>query len=280
MKNKHELALKNLERSIIIKENEEGGLGITDVISVEVSVIDNNAQRASDMANELFRLLEEKAINVTQRESNLQIAFLKKQQAKNDSMLTSARDTLVLFQKANRIYDISSQAKLTVQAISQLEADKMTFELQKSYLQQTYSSQSLAVNAINDKIAIYNNKIAELEKKNNQSLTPGLQKSLDIADRFTDLYKEVETYFQLNISLRQQLEIAKIKQQKNYTGISLIDNAKPAEYKFKPKRSIIVLMITAIYMMTILAWVLFKEYYSAMRKTHPEIFDALLRAIR
>lgn len=278
--NKWEMALKYLNNSIIIKENEEGGLGVTDVISVEVDVIDKNAQRASDMANELFRLLEEKAIYITQRESNLQIEFLKKQQTINDSMLSKARNELVNFQRSNRMYDISSQARLTVQAISQLEADKMSFELQKSYLQQSFSSQNLVVSAIDDKIAIYNRKIAELEKKNNQSLTPGLQKSLDLADRFTDLHKEVETYFQLNISLRHQFEIAKIKQQKSYIGISLIDSARPAEYKFKPKRSIFVVVITMIYMMIILTWVLFKEYYLYLKTTHPGKVNKLLKAIK
>jgi tyrosine-protein kinase Etk/Wzc len=280
MKNRLDIALKILDKNILIKENEEGGLGITDVISVEVTVIDINAQRASDMANEIFSLLEEKALIINQRESCLKIIFFIEQLKKDDSLLSLARITLKEFQKKNKVYDISSQAKSTARVIAQLEADKMTIELQKSLLQQSFSSNNIEINSLSDKIAIYNSKIRELEQQNNQSIMPGLQKSLDLADEYADLFKEVETYLQLNISLRQQLEIAKVKQQKNYSGISLVDCARPAQYKFKPKRAIFVLVLTFLYMTLILTWLLFREYYQYVRKNHPEKMEQLLKALR
>lgn len=138
MKNSLDLALKVLEKKIIVKEDEEGGLGITDVILVSVTVIDGKPQRASDMANALFDLLEKKVLEVNQREFLQQIDFLNRQISLDDSCLIRARKELKTFQLTNKMYDIPSQVKLTVRSLSQLEADKMSLEIQKAYLAKSF----------------------------------------------------------------------------------------------------------------------------------------------
>jgi capsule polysaccharide export protein KpsE/RkpR len=280
MKNSLDLALKALDKSIIIKEEEEGGLGITDVLTVSLTVVDQKAQRASDMANGLFDLLEKKVLEINQRESDLQIDFLNKQMLLDDTLLVRARKELKTFQTSNKMYDIPSQVKMTVRALSQLEADKMSLEFQKTYLLKSFSSQYSEINSLNEKLAVCNQKIAELEQQYNSSLVPGLQKSLELSDEYLDRLKEVETYIQLKFLLRQQLEIAKMKQQKSYTGISLIDHARPAQYKFKPKRSIVVLVLTFSYMALLLFWILFRNYYDYVRRNHPEKMSQLLDAVK
>jgi uncharacterized protein involved in exopolysaccharide biosynthesis len=280
MKNSLDLALKALDKSIIIKEEEEGGLGITDVLTVSITVVDGKAQRASDMANGLFDLLEKKALEMNQRESDLQIEFLNHQMFLDDTLLVRARNELKTFQMTYKMYDIPSQVRMTVRALSQLEADKMSLEFQKTYLLKSFSSQYSEVTSLNEKLAVCNQKIADLEKQYNSGLIPGLQKSLDLSDEYLDRLKEVETYVQLKFLLRQQLEIAKMKLLKSYTGINLIDHARPAQYKFKPKRAYVVLVLTFLYMALLLFWILFKNYYDFIRQNHPEKMKQLLDAIK
>ena len=280
MKNSLDLTLKALDKNIILKEEEEGGLGITDVLTVSLTVVDGKAQRASDMANCLFDLLEKKVLEMNQRESDLQIEFLKQQTFLDDTLLARARKELKTFQMTNKMYDIPSQVRMTVRALSQLEADKMSLEFQKSYLLKSFSSQYSEVNSLNEKLAVCNQKIADLEQQYNSGLIPGLQKSLDLSDEYLDRLKEVETYVQLKFILRQQLEIAKMKQQKNYTGISLIDHARPAQYKFKPKRAIVALALTFSYMALLLFWILFRNYYDYVRRNHPEKMGQFLDALK
>lgn len=280
MKNSLDLALKALDKSIIIKEEEEGGLGITDVLTVSITVVDGKAQRASDMANGLFDLLEKKVLEMNQRESDLQIEFLNHQMLLDDTLLARARNELKTFQMTYKMYDIPSQVRMTVRALSQLEADKMSLEFQKTYLLKSFSSQYSEVTSLNEKLAVCNQKIADLEKQYNSGLIPGLQKSLDLSDEYLDRLKEVETYVQLKFLLRQQLEIAKMKLQKSYTGISLIDHARPAQYKFKPKRAFVVLVLTFLYMALLLFWILFKNYYDYVRQNHPEKMNQLLDAVK
>jgi len=280
MSNSLDLALKVVDKTIVIKEQEEGGLGITDILEIELTVIDGNAQRASDMANYLYDLLKKKVIEVNQLEYVLQIEFLIKQMSSEDSLLVNARKDLKSFQINNRMYDIPSQVKLTVSALSQLEADKMSLELQKEFLQKSFSSQYSVITSLDEKLAVCNQKISDLEKQYGTSLVPGLHKSLNLSDEYLDRLKEVETYIQLKFLLRQQLEVAKLKQQKNYTGISLIDHARPAQYKFKPKRAVVVLVLTFLYMIIIISWVLLRDYWRYMKSHNPEKTNQLIDAIK
>jgi capsule polysaccharide export protein KpsE/RkpR len=232
------------------------------------------------MANYLYDLLEKKVIEINQQEYNLQIEFLNKQMISEDSLLIKARKELKSFQINNKLYDIPSQVKLAVSALSQLEADKMSLELQKEFLQKSFSSQYSEITSLDEKLAVCNQKISDLEKQYGTSLVPGLHKSLDLSDEYLDRLKEVETYIQLKFLLRQQLEVAKLKQQKNYTGISLIDHARPAQYKFKPKRAVVVLVLTFIYMVAIILWLFWKDYWGYMRKYNPDKTDQLINALK
>jgi capsule polysaccharide export protein KpsE/RkpR len=275
-----DLALKAVDKNIIINQQEEGGLGITDILTIEMTVIDGNPKRASDMANYLYELLEKKVIEINQQEYNLQIEFLNKQMISEDSLLIKARKELKSFQINNKLYDIPSQVKLAVSALSQLEADKMSLEMQKAFLQKSFSSQYSEITSLDEKLAVCNQKISDLEKQYGTSLVPGLHKSLDLSDEYLDLLKEVETYIQLKFLLRQQLEVAKLKQQKSYTGISLIDHARPAQYKFKPKRSVFALILTFLYMTIIISWVLLRDYWSYMKNHNPEKINQLIHAFK
>jgi uncharacterized protein involved in exopolysaccharide biosynthesis len=76
MKNSLDLTLKALNKNVLIKEEEEGGLGITDVLTVSLTVVDHKAQRASDMANCLFDLLEKRSSRSINGSRNCKLIFL------------------------------------------------------------------------------------------------------------------------------------------------------------------------------------------------------------
>jgi tyrosine-protein kinase Etk/Wzc len=278
-KNSLDLTLKKLDKNIAIKEKEEGGLGITDIVVVNVTVTDGKAQRASDMANCLMELLNKKVLEINQQENILQIEFLNLQLSSTDSLMARSRKSLKTFQLENKIYDVPSQMRLTSRALSQLQADKMSLEVQKSYLQKSFSSQYSEVHSLNDKLAVVNQKIGDLEHQQNSGLIPSLERSLDLSDEYLDLFKEAETYVQLKFLLRQQLEIAKLKLQKSYTGINIVDHARPAQWKSSPKRSVVVIVLTFLYMTILVSWILFKDYYDSVRRSNPEKINQLLEAL-
>jgi tyrosine-protein kinase Etk/Wzc len=279
-KNGLDLTLKALKKIIEIKETEEGGLGITDVVSVSVSVIDKKPQRASDMANYLFALLEKKALSLNQNEYSHLIAFLAQQISASDSLLEKARLALTNFQTANKMYDVSSQASITAHTVGELEASKMTLELQKSYLENNYLSQFSQIKSINEKISVISRKISDLEKQYNVDIIPGLQQSLDLTYQYLDLAKNVETYAQVSFLLSQQLQMAQLKLKKDYTGIYLVDKARPAQYKYKPKRAIVVLLLVFVYMTSVMVTFLLQDYYAYMKTSHPEQLLKIQNALK
>jgi capsule polysaccharide export protein KpsE/RkpR len=279
-KNGLDLTLRALEKNIRIAEKEEGGLGITDVISVEVTVIDRNAQQASDMANYLFELLEKKNLELLRRDHAQQIEFLTHRIQLNDSLLIESRQQLKSFQINNKLYDPSSQLKLTVSSLAQLEAEKLSLELQKTYLQKSFAPGNIEANILNDKIAGCNQKITDLEQEYSSNLRPGLRKSLILSDEFADRLKEVETYLRLNLLLREQLELARIKFQKSFSGLCLVDHARPAQYKFKPKRAVFVLIISFLYGIGLISWIILMNFYSYAHRQYPDQMSRFSAALR
>lgn len=263
-------ALRILEDNIIIDIEEEGGLGITDIVTVSITVVDKSPKRASDMANYLYSLLEKKVIELNSSEQTNIQSYLSKQINDCEDSLDSARIKLTQFQKENRIYNIPEQVKLTIQAVGMYQAELLSLEKEKAFLTGSASSNFGKVRVLNQRISTLKNKIQLLEKSQSKDLLLGPLASLDLNNVFMDFMKEVETYTQLSVLLRQQSELSKIKSNRDFSGIFLVDKARPAQYKFKPKRAFVVLGIVIPYMFFILSFIVISDYWRKIKKTNPE----------
>jgi hypothetical protein len=167
-----------------------------------------------------------------------------------------------------------------VSSLAQLEAEKLSLELQKTYLQKSFAPGNIEANILNDKIAGCNQKITDLEQEYSSNLRPGLRKSLILSDEFADRLKEVETYLRLNLLLREQLELARIKFQKSFSGLCLVDHARPAQYKFKPKRAVFVLIISFLYGIGLISWIILMNFYSYAHRQYPDQMSRFSAALR
>jgi len=283
MPNPIDKTLLDMKKKLKTEVEEEGGLGLTNVLSATITAIDKDSARAAAIANYAFELLEEKVKMLNRQEHNEQIAFLKKQQKICEEKLAQARERKKEFQLANHAYHVPQQVAMVLQAIGSQKAELLVLESQKEYLRKTHSADYDGLKVINQKIAAINEKINEMESGKDKGLFPGLTESIDLADEYIDNMKEVETYVQFMFLLRQQLEEAKVKRNKDYAGIYLIDKARPAEYKFKPKRAIVVIVIVFIYMFGLVSWLIAKERFAWLRENEPEKlqkFDELVANLK
>ena len=121
-----------------------------------------------------------------------------------------------------------------------------------------------------------------MENINKDDVFLGLAQTISLSSKYIDLATEVETYTQLRVLLKQQFEQAKIKQSKNFSPLYVIDSARPAEYKFKPKRAVVILAIVFVYMSLFITSLLLWNHYNTLRKNRPdklEKIDLLLQQI-
>jgi len=271
--------LRDLKDNLTIEEEEEGGLGVTDVLSISITAIDKVPQRASDMANYAFDLLEQKVRELNTDENSQMMAFLEDQITECDQVLDESRSKMKAFQIANHAYQVPEQVRMVLQVVGEQKAQMMALEGQKQYLLKTHSADYDGIKVLNERIAALGRQVSEMENAERKDIFPGLTQSLDLGAQYIDLLKEVETYVELKFLLRAQLEQARIRGEKDYTGIYVVDRARPAEYKFKPKRALIVLAIVFVYMFFLAGILILREHYRYLREHDPgELarIDALL----
>ncbi|MBN1982427.1 MAG: hypothetical protein JW795_12915, partial [Chitinivibrionales bacterium] len=104
-------------------------------------------------------------------------------------------------------------------------------------------------------------------------------KSVNLSNEYFDLYTNVEIYTQLQTMLRSQLEQARIKSQKQSIDVYLIDKARPAQWKYKPKRALVILAIVFSYMLCIMTVRILVHHYS-INGMPPELETAFKKKIR
>ncbi|MBD3392385.1 MAG: hypothetical protein GF418_09970 [Chitinivibrionales bacterium] len=275
--------LKDMKRTLKTEVEEEGGLGVTNVLSVTITAVDKDPGRASEMANYAFDLLEDKVAELNRVESDEQIRYLEEQIANCDRWLAEAREQKKRFQLENHAYHVPEQIKMVLQAIGQQKAQMLALESQREYLRKAHSADYDGIKAIDSKIAAYEEEIAQMETGERKDVFLGLVQSLDLSEEYIDMLKEVETYLQLRFLLRAQLEQSRVKREKDYTGIYVVDRARPAEYKFKPKRAAVVLVIVFLYMFCLVSLLLLREHHAHLRENDPERLkkvDALLANLK
>jgi capsule polysaccharide export protein KpsE/RkpR len=251
--------LSDLKKHLIIRQTEDGGLGITDVISVSITAFDRNAQRTADMANAAFSLLKKKTTELNRQEYADIVLFLESQLAVCGQHLERSRQALNNFQIANHIYQIPEQVAIVMQAISVQKALLLSLENTKGYLEKTRSHDYGGITEINHKLAIINQKIFELETMERSDVFLGLTQSIGLKDSYIDLYKEAETYVQLRLILRRQIEMARIKQSRKHSSIYLVDSAQPPEHHSKPNRFIAAFSIIVTYLFCLFSFYIIRE---------------------
>lgn len=265
-----DMCLKILDKNMLIVENEEGGLGITDIISVDLSIIDIDSNRAAQIANYAFDLLEQKTIELQRKDYQQTIDFLMSRINEYDLMLTEYRKQLKEFQLKHKVYDISNQVNMAMQNIGNLQAELNILKTNKAFFKTMNSDNYAEIKVINNKMSILQKEIDSLENSNKADILPGLKYSLDLSNEYFELRKEVETYFQLKAVIEQQLEVTRIKIKKDFSEIYLIDSARPPQYKFKPKKIIYIIGLVSVYMLFLLCFLIFHELYNKWKREKPE----------
>lgn len=247
-----DLTLKALEKKVQISEVAEGGLGVTDILSVKITALDKSPQRASNMCNRLYELLIDKVEKFNKNKYNKIVTFVEEYREKMYLQLQEEREILKTFQNVNKVYDIDAQVSAVINELARLKSELLATELELKLARRSNSSQSSTILILKEKQKNLIGKIREVEKgAHNNTIFLGLSKSVDLSFSYLDKKSSVMTMQKYITLLDQQILQAKTKYEKSAAEIYLLDKARPAQWKYKPKRALVVLGIIFVYMLII-----------------------------
>lgn len=265
----HHLTLKRLNESLTFSVEEEGGLGITDVLSISIHVVDTNKVTAADMANFYYSELEKKVIRLYKDEYTKLGDYLSVQLANCEDSLKYAELQLQKFMNKNKIYSIDDQVKKSLDLYAKQKAELFSITSKIELLKNQVHNQSRVMQQAQHEKVIIEKRLNELELTEKPNVLLGLSNSLDLSAEFSELFARKQVFLQLRQILVQQLKQSQIKRDRDFGGIYLLDNAHPAYYKYKPKRVVYVLMIIAIYMFCYLSFLIFVGLFKKFREGEP-----------
>ncbi len=274
-----EQCLRKLEENIQIEEKEEGGLGVTNVIAVSVTVFGKDPQRTADMAGYLYELLKQKIFELNSNEYVEISEFISQRVEKYAYKLDSIRKKLKTFQIKHHTYNVDKQVEMVLETYAEVKSKIVSIENQINYLTRIHSSNYSEIKALSQRKKALEEKLKEMEYKKKRDVFVGLTSSIELSFQLADLMAKEKTYDKIRVMLQQQLEQARIKQKKNFAPLYLVDAPRVPEYKCKPKRSVIVLLIVGIYMFILLIGVLIWEHYTFLRSNQPERLNRVKKLI-
>jgi len=242
-KRPYEDALTKLSKRITISEVERSGLGFSEVIGFKISLSDTSAQRAYEMLKFYFADVQSTVNNISTEKAKKVKAFTEELLVKNRADLAKAEGDLLAFQLKNKVLDLPLQMRESVKAYSDLKASLLMKTMELNLQKNDYQANSRANLMLNNEIESMKKEIETLENKRNADYQVGLNIAPELYFQFIELTKAVETCQKLDILLLQTSEYAKIQEIKTVSTIQVVDAPIVAEYKYKPKRIIIIAFI-------------------------------------
>lgn len=247
---------------------------------INITADDRDPKQAAELANTFVEELGRTTVRLNLSRVGTERVFLEKRLEIVKADLKKAEDELKSFAQQNKIVEVNSQAKASIEGIAKLKAEIASREVQLSVLRTYQTDESAEVKALLTGIKKLNQELGKLagagsggEGIPSIGNVPGV--GLEYARRMRDM-KVQEAVFE---QLTKQYEVAKLNEAKDSSTIQVLDAATVPFQKSKPKRSLIVLLttVTGFFCSVFLAFIL--EYHEKLPEGDREMLRNMKRQL-
>lgn len=201
--------------------------------------------------------------------AGLQRTFIEERLERNRSDLNRAEERLRRFQERYGTISLPVQTEATIKMAAELNAEILANEVRYEALRVLRNPDSpelkrveLEIEAAKEKLAAIENGLTE-EAGNPRGPFPILSKVPDLSMQLIRLERDLEVQNQLYAFLVEQYEQARIQEARDTPTIQVLDWAREPEKKYKPQRTLMVIVffvLSSIFSVVgILFWEKWKE---------------------
>lgn len=216
---------------------------------IQVQVEDRSRERAAALANEFLAAFDEFNRKTSVEDAHRTVQFIQGRLDENQERLVEASTRLRDFQVEHGAIEISEQAKATVQAIADLQAERTAREIQRRVLGEYATPDMMDIQRLDLEIREMGRLIRTMEGtgkpapegKSLEGLVP-LRELPALGLQYAELRRDVLVQEKIHELLAAQLEEARIREARDETTITILDEAVPPLKRARPRRSIIVLV--------------------------------------
>lgn len=236
---------------------------------ITIEVEDTDAQRAADMANRFVDELRNLSNTLTLTEAQQRRAFFEQQLAQTRDRLTTAQKAL----EASGFNQgaLRADARAAAEGYARLRAEVTAAEVRLQTMRRQMSDSAPEVGAAAATVAALRTELGRLT-----SPATARDGNADYIGRYRE-FKYQETLFDL---YARQFEIARMDESREGVLIQVVDPARPAEWKTRPKRANIGVTTVLLSFMALAAYVMLRDRMSRNSPGAPSRLDAMRRALR
>jgi uncharacterized protein involved in exopolysaccharide biosynthesis len=268
-----DLTRKKLAKKVKIQADNKSGI-------ITISADDKDPQLSADLANSFVEELGRTTVKLNLSKVGIERIFLEKRLVIVKSDLKKAEDELKAFAQKNKVVQVDSQAKASIEGIAKLKAELAAREVQLSVLRTYQTDESPEVNALQAGIRKLHQEIDKLSgyEKDGEGIpsignVPGL--GLEYARRVRDV-KVQEAVFE---QITKQYEVAKLNEAKDSSTIQVLDSAVVPVQKSKPARSLIILLATFSAFLCSVFMAFTIEYIEKLPEADREVLTSIKRQL-
>ncbi|RMF93042.1 MAG: hypothetical protein D6734_10955 [Candidatus Schekmanbacteria bacterium] len=237
--------IKKLNKIISISRDIKSGL-----ITITVTYKDPElcAKIANQFTKELQKALNEKTFTVAKK-NRIEI---EKELNKTKTKLKDAEERLAKFQENSKVLSLDAQTEALIKALAELKAKLVSKQIELGVMKKFATEKNPEVLKLKDEISQLKKQIDEIESgikdktagkgKDADSVFQPLTEAPDTGLQYIRLKRDMMIYEKIYELLSQQHEIAKIDENKESVDFVIIDEAKVPERRYKPKRTVMVLI--------------------------------------
>jgi tyrosine-protein kinase Etk/Wzc len=219
-----------------------------DETALTIKVFDVDSTRAKEMASFAIEILNDIYIKLNSIEAKNNREFIQKRYEQTLFDLQNTEDSLRRFQEKFGIYTTTDQIKASIVAAAELKSKIVLSEIQLGVLEKTLSKDNLEVSNLKIQIRELERQYSNLIKKesnNDQSdVFIPLSKIPQRGLQYIRLLRDIEIQSRIQETLLPLFEQAKIEENRDTPTVVVLDNAYVSDRPVKPRRLIILVVVT------------------------------------
>ena len=242
---------------------------------IDIEYQDRDPERAAELCNTYVVLLDSLNQVLNQSSARERADFIEQQRLENDITLENAEMALREFQIETNAISPIQQAQIALSVSAELEMDIMNKEHDlKEYSAKSYTDDHPEISELKKSIKFREDQIHDMRfgssSDSRESLFIPLQQAPDLTIQYAKLSRRVEILGMLEELLTQHYEESRIQQHNPTTTVQILDRARPASIKCRPKRKLIVLIAGAASMFFSVVSIITIEYFNKLSEIGPE----------
>ncbi len=247
---------------------------------VGVSVLDEDPVRAADMANAFVEELQKKLKGLALSDAAQRRLFFEDQLKQSQKALAEAEDAMLHYQQSSGIVVLGPQMSAILEMITNLRGLIAAKNVEISALRTYARPDNPMLKQAQSQLEAMNRELKSLEEQQKKADVQGSAAS----DAFSSMGQAPEAGLEYQRFARElryaaamyevmlkQFEAAKLDEAKDFSTLQIVGPAEPPDYKFKPKRALIIIGGTLAGVFLGACWAIFANYLSLLKGNSREL---------